>query len=67
VAAGGRSRAYQGLVDDALERERKMITAMLRAQVEREGTKPSDREWDAMIAGAVESARVRWPKPVGHN
>lgn len=58
---------YQGLVDDALERERKIITAMLRARVEREGTKPSDGDLETMIAGAVESARLRWPKPVGHN
>ena len=58
---------YQGLVDDALERERKVITAMLSAQVEQEGPKPSAGEWEKMVAGATEAARRRWPKPIGQS
>ncbi len=53
---------YRGLVDDALERERKMIIAMLRARVEQE-----DGDWDLMVGAAVEAARRRWPKPVGQS
>ena len=58
---------YQALVDNGLERERRIVTAMLRQQVEREGVKPSEAEWAAMIAAAVEAARRRWPKPIGQN
>lgn len=58
---------FQGVVNDTLERERKMITAMLHEQVEREGVTPSHGEWESMLASAVEAARQRWPKPIGQS
>jgi hypothetical protein len=58
---------YQALVDSALAREREIIIAMLRARIEREGATLDSREWEELIAGAVEAARRRWPKPVGES
>lgn len=58
---------YRGLVDSALARERKVIIAMLRARVERDGATLTSGEWEEMVASAIEAARRRWPKPVGES
>jgi hypothetical protein len=58
---------YQALVDSALARERQIIIAMLRARIERQGATLASREWDELVAGAIDAARRRWPKPVGES
>jgi DNA-directed RNA polymerase subunit RPC12/RpoP len=65
--AGAFPDGYECLVDDALRRERKIVEALLRRQVEREGTTPTDDEWDGLVSRAVDAARAAWPEPVGQH
>lgn len=63
--AGAFPDGYEALVDAALRRERKILEALLRSQVEREGTILTEDEWDGMVSQAVDAARTAWPEPVG--
>jgi len=65
--AGAFPDGYEFLVDDALRRERKIVEALLRSQVEREGTTLTEDEWDGLVSQAVDAARTAWPEPVGQH
>ncbi len=64
-ASGAYEARHEALVEDALRRERKIVVALLRAELERVGRRASEEQWSEMVAEAVEAARAAWPAPVG--